>query len=79
MFAGARHASPLPNYPIHGIAPIEYLWRNTKKRATHDKYSEPFSQVIPSGERSLEPFASHAEAVLALLGRYGHEAGLAVI
>ncbi len=67
----------LPSYsPDYN--PIEYLWRKTKKRATHNKCFEQFAEVIASVERTLEHFACHAEAVLDLFGRYCDEAGLAV-
>lgn len=67
----------LPSYsPDYN--PIEYLWRNTKKRATHNKYFEQFAEVITSVERTLEQFACHAEAVLDLFGRYCNESGLSI-
>lgn len=66
----------LPSYsPDYN--PIEYLWRKTKKRATHNKYFERFGEIITSVEHALAHFACHAEVVLNLFGRYCGESGLA--
>ena len=57
--------------------PIEYLWRNTKKQATHNKYFEQFTEIIGSVEKALSHFAQHAAEVLGLFGRYCDESGIA--
>jgi transposase len=65
----------LPSYsPDYN--PIEYLWRNTKKRATHNKYFEQFQEIITSVEQALKHFAQHASEVLGLFGKYCDESGL---
>lgn len=66
----------LPSYsPDYN--PIEYLWRKTKKRATHNKYFEQFQEIIVSVEQALERFAQHDAEVLGLFGKYCDESGLA--
>jgi transposase len=65
----------LPSYsPDYN--PIEYLWRKTKKRATHNKYFEQFQEIITSVEQALKHFAQHASEVLGLFGKYCDESGL---
>ena len=65
----------LPSYsPDYN--PIEYLWRKTKKRATHNKYFEQFQEIIASVEQTLNRFAQHANEVLGLFGKYCDEPGL---
>jgi len=56
--------------------PIEYLWRKTKRRATHTKYFEEFQEIIASVEQALAHFAQHAAEVLSLFGKYCDEAGV---
>ena len=66
----------LPSYsPDYN--PIEYLWRNVKKAATHNKYFEKFEQIITSVDKALAYFAQEAQAVLNLFGLYCREVGLA--
>lgn len=65
----------LPSYsPDYN--PIEYLWRNIKKRATHDKYFPTFADLTTSVDRALDYFAEHPEEVLHVFGRYCTELGL---
>jgi transposase len=65
-------AHPLPSYsPDYN--PIEYLWRKTKKRATHNKYFKEFAAVVVSVDKALAYFAAHPEMVLALFGLYCKE------
>src|SRR5437588_1534954 len=66
---------PLPSYsPDYN--PIEYLWRNTKKRATHNKYFKEFAELTVSVDKALAYFATHPDTVLGLFGRYREESGL---
>lgn len=66
----------LPSYsPDYN--PIEYLWRKTKKQATHNKYFEQFTEIIGSVEKALNQFAQQAVEVLGLFGRYCDESGIA--
>src|SRR5215475_7559107 len=66
---------PLPSYsPDYN--PIEYLWKKTKQRATHNKYFKEFAVLTVSVEKALAYFATHPETVLGLFGRYCEESGL---
>lgn len=68
-------AYPLPSYsPDYN--PIEYLWKKTKQRGTHNKYFKEFESLIMSVEEALAYFAMHADEVLCLFGRYQEESGL---
>lgn len=68
---------PLPSYsPDYN--PIEYLWRKTKKRATHNKYFKEFAELTVSVDKALAYFATHPDTVLGLFGRYREESGLAL-
>jgi transposase len=70
-------AEPLPSYsPDYN--PIEYLWKKTKKRATHNKYFKEFAALTASVEKALAYFATHPDTVLGLFGRYCEESGLAL-
>ena len=68
---------PLPSYsPDYN--PIEYLWKQTKQRATHNKYFKEFAELTVSVEKALAYFATHPDTVLGLFGRYCEESGLAL-
>jgi transposase len=70
-------AKPLPSYsPDYN--PIEYLWKKTKKQATHNKYFKEFAALTVSVEKALAYFATHPDTVLGLFGRYCEESGLAL-
>jgi hypothetical protein len=65
----------LPSYsPDYN--PIEYLWRNTKTEATHNKYFAQFEHLTTAVEKTLADFAAAPLQVLGLFGRYGEETGL---
>jgi len=66
---------PLPSYSPDDH-PIEYRWRNTKKRATHNKYFKEFAELTVSVDKALAYFATHPDTVLGLFGRYREESGL---
>jgi transposase len=68
-------AEPLPSYSPD-YKPIEYLWKKTKQRATHNKYFKEFVELTVSVEKALAYFATHPETVLGLFGRYCEESGL---
>ena len=68
-------AHPLPSYSPDDN-PIEYLWKKTKKRATHNQYFKEFAALTVSVEQALAYFATHPETVLGLFGRYCEESGL---
>ena len=63
---------PLPSYSPD-YTPIEYLWRKTKKRATHNKYFKECAAVVVSVDKALAYFAAHPEMVLDLFGLYCKE------
>jgi transposase len=68
-------AHPLPSYsPDYN--PIEYLWKKTKQRGTHNKYFQEFAAWSVSVEEALAYFSTHADEVLCLFGRYQEESGL---
>jgi transposase len=68
-------AEPLPSYsPDYN--PIEYLWKKTKKRATHNKSFKEFAALTVSVEKALAYCATHPDTVLDLFGRYCEESGL---
>jgi transposase len=66
---------PLPSYsPDYN--PIEYLWKKTKKRATHNQYFKEFAALTVSVDKALASFAMHPAMVLGLFGLYCEESGL---
>jgi transposase len=66
---------PLPSYsPDYN--PIEYLWKKTKQRATHNKYFKEFAALTVSVDKALAYFATHPETVLGRFGCYCEESGL---
>jgi len=68
-------AHPLPSYSPDDH-PMAYLWRKTKKRATHHKYFKEFATGTVSVDKALAYFATHPEEVLGLFGHYCAESGL---
>jgi transposase len=68
-------AHPLPSYSPDDN-PIAYLWKKTKKRATHHQYCKECAALTVSVEQALAYCATHPETVLELLGRYCEESGL---
>ena len=78
-FLAAQHdritEHPLPSYsPDYN--PIEYLWKKTKQRATHNKYFKEFAALTISVEKALAYFVMHPAEVLGLFGRYCEESDL---
>jgi transposase len=68
-------AEPFPSYsPDYN--PIEYLWKKTTQRATHNKYFKEFIALTVSVDKALAYFAMHPDIVLGLFGRYCEESGL---
>jgi transposase len=66
---------PLPSYsPDYN--PIEYLWKKTKKRATHNQYFKEFAALTVSVDKALAYFATHPDTVLGLFGLYCEESSL---
>ena len=63
------HVIRLPSYsPDYN--PIEFLWRATKRAATHNRYFPEFTDLIASVEDALATFARQPDRVKALFGRY---------
>ncbi len=59
----------LPSYsPDYN--PLEFLWRATKRQATHHRYFPEFETLIGSVEEALAAFAQQPERVKALFGLY---------
>jgi hypothetical protein len=52
--------------------PIEFLWRATKRQATHNRSFPEFGALVGSVEDALAHFAAHPERVKALCGQYLH-------
>ena len=67
----AQHAERLTVYPLPSYSPdynlIEYLWKKTKKRATHNQYFKEFALLTGAVEKALAYFATHPETVLGFL------------
>src|SRR5713101_1281316 len=76
------HSDRLTEYPLPSYSPdynpIEYLWKKTKQRATHNKYFKEFAALTVSVDKALAYFATHPKEVLGLFGRYCEESGLAL-
>ena len=76
----AAHKARITEYPLPSYSPdynpIEYLWKKTKQRATHNKYFKEFAELTVSVEKALAYFATHPDTVLGLFGRYCEESGL---
>jgi transposase len=76
----AAHKARITEYPLPSYSPdynpIEYLWKKTKQRGTHNKYFKEFAALTVSVEEALAYFATHADEVLCLFGRYCEESQL---
>ena len=76
----AQHAERITVHPLPSYSPdynpIEYLWKKTKKRATHNQYFKEFALLTGSVEKALAYFATHPATVLGLFGRYCEESDL---
>ena len=59
----------LPSYsPDYN--PIEFLWKKTKRRATHNQYFPDFQDLIKAVDEALAYFASQAAEITSLMGLY---------
>lgn len=79
----AIHAARLTVYQLPSYSPdynpIEHLWKNLKKRTTHNRYFPTFELVCASVEEGLAYFQAHPTEVKQLMGTYLDQmAGLAV-
>jgi transposase len=59
----------LPKYSPE-FNPIEYLWRNIKRQATHLRYFPTFDRLIQKVNEKLRYFAQHPALVLGVMGKY---------
>jgi transposase len=59
----------LPRYSPD-FNPIEYLWRNMKKQATHLRYFPTYEDLINKVEEKLHYFAQLPESIKGLMGKY---------
>jgi len=79
----AKHAvrltvEQLPKYsPMFN--PIEYLWRNVKKQATHLRYFPTFEDLTKKVSEKLRYFAALPDSILALMGRYCESLGVEAV
>ena len=74
------HRERITAYPLPSSSPdynpIEYLWKKTKKRATHNQYFKELAALAVSVDKALAYFATHPDTVLELFGLYCEDSGL---
>jgi transposase len=59
----------LPSYsPDYN--PIEYLWKNIRRRATHNQYFDKFEALTISVDEALTYYAAHPDEVKQVMGVY---------
>jgi transposase len=77
----AAHADRLTKYQLPAYSPdfnpIEYLWRNVKKDATHLKCFADFAELKQKVDKTLQQLATLPDAILGLMGRYCESLGTA--
>jgi transposase len=70
----ARHRRRITTYQLPSYSPdynpIEYLWKNVKKRATHNKYFPKFEHLAESVDEALAHCTNHPGKVTQLMGVY---------
>ena len=68
----AAHTDRLTRYQLPAYSPdfnpIEYLWRNVKKDATHLKYFANLAELQQKVDNTLQQLATLPQAILALMG-----------
>jgi transposase len=76
----AIHADRITLYQLPCYSPdfnpIEYLWRNVKKLATHLRYHPTFESLLDKVEQKLQYFANLPESVKGLMGKYCETLGV---
>ena len=77
----ATHRERLSVYQLPSYSPdynpIEHLWKNMKRRTTHNRYFPAFDLLCASVEEGLAYFHAHPAEVKQLMGTYlDHMAGL---
>lgn len=58
--------------------PIEYLWRNLKKQATHLRHFKTFADLVEKVDQKLLEMAHLPGKVLAVTGKYCESLGTEV-
>lgn len=70
----AKHANRITVYQLPAYSPdfnpIEFLWRNIKKVATHLRYHPTFQDLVDKVDDKLALFAHRPESIIALMGKY---------
>jgi transposase len=67
--------APLPSYAPDDN-PLAYLWKKTKKRASHNPYCGAFAALTVAVDKALASCATHPDTVLGLFGLYCEESSL---
>lgn len=72
-----KHKTQITVYQLPSYSPdynpIEYLWRKTKRKATHNKHFAEFGHLTKAVDQALERFQQEPEGVLGLFGCYRKE------
>ena len=75
----AQHAERLTVQQLPAYSPqfnpIEYLWRNIKKQATHLRYFPTFEDLVKKVDDKLRYFAHTPKKITNLMGKYCHSLG----
>jgi hypothetical protein len=75
----AAHAARLTKVQLPAYSPdfnpIEYLWKNVKKLATHLQYFPEFTLLQTAVDKALLHFAQAPQAITALMARYCESLG----
>lgn len=75
----ARYKEQLTVYQLPAYSPefnpIEYLWRNIKKQATHLRYFPTFADLMNKVNQKLRYFANMPKRILNLMGKYCQSLG----
>jgi transposase len=70
----ATHAERLTVFQLPSYSPdynpIEFLWRNIKRQATHNQYFPEFTDLMTAVDRALADMAAQPMAIKALRGPY---------
>jgi len=70
----AQHADRLTVQQLPAYSPqfnpIEYLWRNIKKQATHLRYFPTFEDLVKKVDAKLRYFANTPKKITNLMGKY---------
>ena len=78
----AEHADRLTVYQLPAYSPdfnpIEYLWRNIKKQATHLRYFPTFEALQQKVDNKLRYFAQTPARIKNLMGKYCQTLGTEV-